>query len=60
MRHCRRSGRVPAAPRPEQVRENVKASGVKLDAAIMKRIDDVLGLVVERDPKKTVSPEKRP
>ena len=38
----------------------MKASGVVLDAAIMKRIDEVLGPVVERDPKKTVSPAKRP
>jgi aryl-alcohol dehydrogenase-like predicted oxidoreductase len=48
------------ASRPEQVRENVKAAGVKLDAAILKRIDQVLGDVVERDPAKTVTPAKRP
>jgi hypothetical protein len=42
------------------VRDNVKASGVILDGAIMKRVDEVVGSVVERDPKKTVSPEKRP
>ncbi|WP_184757376.1 aldo/keto reductase family protein [Streptosporangium album] len=48
------------ATKPEQVRDNVKASGVKLDAEVLKKIDDVLGPVVERDPAKTVSPEKRP
>ncbi|WP_327086100.1 aldo/keto reductase family protein [Nonomuraea sp. NBC_01738] len=48
------------ATKPEQVRDNVKAAGVKLDADVLKRIDDVLGPVVERDPAKTVSPEKRP
>ncbi|GAA2912833.1 aldo/keto reductase family protein [Streptosporangium fragile] len=48
------------ATRPEQVRDNVKASGVKLDAEVLTRIDDVLGPVVERDPAKTVSPPKRP
>ena len=48
------------ASRPEQVRDNVKASGVKLDNAIMKGIDEVLGDMAERDPKKTVSPAKRP
>src|SRR3954452_10933101 len=48
------------ASRPEQVRDNAKASGVKLDGPVMKRIDDVLGDLVERDPKKTVSPAKRP
>ncbi|WP_433255173.1 aldo/keto reductase family protein [Streptosporangium sp. CA-135522] len=48
------------ATKPEQVRDNVKASGVKLDAEVMSKIDDVLGSIVERDPAKTVSPEKRP
>ena len=48
------------ATRPEQVRENVKAAGVKLDAALLKRIDDVLEPVVVRDPAKTVSPAARP
>jgi aryl-alcohol dehydrogenase-like predicted oxidoreductase len=54
------SSAIVGASRPEQVRENVKASGVVLDSAIMKRMDEVLGDVVERDPKKTVSPGKRP
>lgn len=48
------------ASRPEQVRDNVKASGVKLETAVLERIDAVLGPVVERDPAKTVSPETRP
>ncbi|GAA1739397.1 aldo/keto reductase family protein [Isoptericola hypogeus] len=38
------------ASRPEQVAENVKASGVTIPAELMARIDDVLGDVVERDP----------
>jgi aryl-alcohol dehydrogenase-like predicted oxidoreductase len=42
------------ASRPEQVGENVKAAGVKLDADAMKAIDDALGDVVERDPGKTL------
>jgi aryl-alcohol dehydrogenase-like predicted oxidoreductase len=54
------SSAIVGATKPEQVRDNVKASGVTLDAAIMKRIDDVVGPVVERDPKKTVSPPQRP
>ncbi|MGY1807518.1 aldo/keto reductase family protein [Blastococcus sp. SYSU D00669] len=41
------------ASRPEQVHDNVKAAGVKLDADVLQRIDDVLGGVVERDPAKT-------
>lgn len=47
------------ASRPEQVAENVKASGVKLSADVLAQIDAVLGDVVERDPAKTVSPETR-
>jgi len=47
------------ASRPEQIRENVKASGVRLEADIMKRIDEALGDVVERDPSKTESPNPR-
>jgi aryl-alcohol dehydrogenase-like predicted oxidoreductase len=54
------SSAIVGATKPEQIRDNVKASGVVLDGAIMKRIDEVLGPVVERDPKKTVSPAKRP
>ena len=41
------------ASRPEQVGENVKAAGVKLDADVMRKIDDALEGVVERDPGKT-------
>ncbi|MEV7011112.1 aldo/keto reductase family protein [Streptosporangium sp. NPDC051022] len=54
------SSAIIGASKPEQVRDNVKAAGVKLDAEVLKKIDDVLGPVVERDPAKTVSPEKRP
>lgn len=51
---------IVGATKPEQVHDNVKASGVKLDTDVLKKIDDVLGSIVERDPAKTVSPEKRP
>jgi aryl-alcohol dehydrogenase-like predicted oxidoreductase len=54
------SSAIIGASRPEQVRDNVKAAGVKLDGALMKKIDEALGDVVVRDPKKTVSPAKRP
>ena len=40
------------ASRPEQVADNVKAAGVRLDADVLARIDEVLGDVVERDPGK--------
>ena len=48
------------ASRPEQVRDNVKAAGVKLSSDTLARIDEVLGDLPETDPRKTVSPEKRP
>jgi voltage-dependent potassium channel beta subunit len=54
------SSAIVGASRPDQVRDNVKASGVKLEAAVLQRIDEVLGDVVERDPSKTVSPRTRP
>ena len=41
------------ASRPEQVAENVEASGVTIPAELLARIDDVLGDAVERDPGKT-------
>ncbi|WP_168582745.1 aldo/keto reductase family protein [Gephyromycinifex aptenodytis] len=49
------------ASRPEQIEDNVKASGVKLDPAIMTRIDEALGDVVQRDPALTAAraPQKR-
>ncbi len=41
------------ATRPEQVHDNVKAAGVRLEADVLARIDEVLGDAVERDPAKT-------
>ncbi|TQN43512.1 aryl-alcohol dehydrogenase-like predicted oxidoreductase [Blastococcus colisei] len=41
------------ATRPEQVHDNVKAAGVRLEDGVLQRIDEVLGDVVERDPTKT-------
>ncbi|MBK7821344.1 MAG: aldo/keto reductase family protein [Tessaracoccus sp.] len=48
------------ASRPEQIAENVKASGVAIPAELMARIDDALGDIVERDPAKTQPPATRP
>jgi aryl-alcohol dehydrogenase-like predicted oxidoreductase len=48
------------ATRPAQVKENVKASGITLDASVMKQIDNVLGDIPERDPSKNESPKTRP
>jgi aryl-alcohol dehydrogenase-like predicted oxidoreductase len=54
------SAAIVGATRPEQVRENVKASGVRLEPALMSRIDDVLDGLIERDPARTASPSVRP
>lgn len=53
------SSAIIGASRPEQVTENVKAAGVRLDDAALTAIDDVVGDVVERDAAKTQSPESR-
>jgi aryl-alcohol dehydrogenase-like predicted oxidoreductase len=39
------------ASRPEQVTENVKAAGVKLDAEVLAQIDKALNGIVETDPR---------
>jgi aryl-alcohol dehydrogenase-like predicted oxidoreductase len=54
------SSAIVGASRPDQVRDNVKASGVKLDADLLGAIDDAVASIVERDPGKTVSPPHRP
>jgi aryl-alcohol dehydrogenase-like predicted oxidoreductase len=48
------------ASRPEQVTDNVRASGVRLEPDVLKRIDEALGDKVELDPAKTQSPPSRP
>src|SRR3954466_12910662 len=48
------------ATRPEQVHDNVKAAGVRLDDDVLRRIDEVLGDVVERDPAKSARGWRRP
>jgi aryl-alcohol dehydrogenase-like predicted oxidoreductase len=53
------SSAIIGATRPEQVTENVQASGVRLEAEAMKRIDDILEGIIERDPAKTKSPPTR-
>ncbi|MFI5838564.1 aldo/keto reductase family protein [Catenuloplanes sp. NPDC051500] len=51
---------IVGASRPEQVHDNVKAAGVRLEDDLLKQIDDALGDLVERDPAKTESPANRP
>ena len=54
------SSAIVGATRPEQVHDNVKAAGVKLDADLMKAIDEIVDPIVQRDPSRTVSPATRP
>ncbi|MEV8515547.1 aldo/keto reductase family protein [Dactylosporangium sp. NPDC051484] len=54
------SSAIVGATRPEQLEDNVKASGVKLDAELLKRIDEALEPVIQRDPALTQSPAERP
>ena len=54
------SAAIIGASRPEQVVDNAGAAGKKLDADLLKRIDEILDPVVERDAAKTVSPKRRP
>ncbi|HEV7896430.1 MAG TPA: aldo/keto reductase family protein [Planosporangium sp.] len=54
------SSAIVGATRPEQLQDNVKAVGVKLDAELMKAIDTVLDPIVERNPALTESPLQRP
>jgi aryl-alcohol dehydrogenase-like predicted oxidoreductase len=51
---------IMGATKPAQVKENVKASGVKLSQEVMNKIDRVLGSLPETDPAKNESPKSRP
>ncbi|GGM65040.1 aldo/keto reductase [Micromonospora sonchi] len=54
------SSAIVGATRPQQVQDNVKAAGVKLDADLLKAIDEIVDPVTERDPARTESPAERP
>ena len=53
------SSAIIGATKPAQIKENVKASGVKLSETTMREIDRVLGSLPERNPAKTESPRPR-
>ncbi|HLS74422.1 MAG TPA: aldo/keto reductase, partial [Actinomycetaceae bacterium] len=53
------SAAIIGASRPEQVEQNVAASGREIPAEVMTRIDEVLGDKVERDPTKVNVPAGR-
>jgi aryl-alcohol dehydrogenase-like predicted oxidoreductase len=54
------SSAIVGATKPSQLEDNVKASGVRLDADLLKAIDEALDPVVERDHARTESPSSRP
>jgi aryl-alcohol dehydrogenase-like predicted oxidoreductase len=54
------SSAIIGASRPEQLAETAKASGVTLDAGLLKAIDEVLEPLIERDPARTQSVTTRP
>ena len=54
------SSAIIGATKPAQVKENVKASGVKLAPETLKAIDRVLGMLPETDPSLNESPNPRP
>ena len=53
------SSAIIGATKPAQIKENVKASGVKLNERTMREIDQVLGSLPEKNPAKTESPRPR-
>ncbi len=56
------SAAIVGASRPEQVAENAKAAGVRLDAELMRRIDEIIAPVAVTDPLRTYeqTPRERP
>ena len=50
---------IMGATKASQVKDNVKASGIKLDASTLKAIDAALGNLPEKNPAKTESPNPR-
>ena len=53
------SSAIIGATKPAQIKENVQASGIKLDSQIMNAIDRALGNLPEKNPRKTESPNPR-
>jgi aryl-alcohol dehydrogenase-like predicted oxidoreductase len=54
------SAAIVGASRPEQVKDNAGATGITLDADLMRKIDELLVDVIIRDPARTESPRNRP
>ncbi len=50
---------IMGATKASQVKENVRASGVKLSVEVLAQIDEALGSIPETDPERTESPKPR-
>ncbi|WP_019853455.1 aldo/keto reductase family protein [Actinopolyspora mortivallis] len=50
------SAAIIGASRPEQVTDNARAAGVRLDQDVLDRIDEVIGHLAETDPRHTRTP----
>jgi aryl-alcohol dehydrogenase-like predicted oxidoreductase len=54
------SAAIVGGSKPEQLKQNAQASGVKLDDDLLVQIDEVLEPLIERDPSRIDAFEKRP
>lgn len=54
------SAAIVGGSRPEQLKQNAQASGIKLDDDLLRQIDEILDPIVERDPSRIDVFEKRP
>jgi voltage-dependent potassium channel beta subunit len=54
------SAAIIGATRPEQVRENAKAAGIRLEEEVLRQIDEILADQIVTDPAYTSSPRTRP
>ncbi|GHK01783.1 aldo/keto reductase [Streptomyces sp. Y2F8-2] len=52
LRNTNVSAAIVGAPRPEQIVENAKAADVTLDDELVRRVDEILDPVVERNPER--------
>jgi aryl-alcohol dehydrogenase-like predicted oxidoreductase len=59
LQHETVASAVTGASTPEQVTENAKAAGVRLDLDVLTRIDQLLGSFVQTDPRLVWSPPAR-
>ena len=50
---------IMGASKPSQVKENVKAAGIKLSSKVLAEIDKALGSIPETNPERTESPNPR-